>query len=130
MTEVVHFSETIEPCGAEVCNWEKLNEIKQKKGALSYLGNHMDDEHRDVFAVFGAFPWRYCVKISLERRGGKVMTKAEIRQLETERLVCESNSAKERLVRIAQELREIGANRKARTLEILIERLEVWQTTN
>ena len=50
------------------------------------------------------------------------MKDAEIRNLQ-----MDANVAKERLMRIADELREIGAIRKANTLETIIEKLEIWQ---
>lgn len=46
---------------------------------------------------------------------------------EIERIKSEVNPAKERLMRAADELREIGAVREANTLETIIERLEIWQ---
>lgn len=46
-----------------------------------------------------------------------------------EKLLSEANSAKHKLIRIEDELRTIGAERKANTLSKIIERLESWQNT-
>ena len=49
------------------------------------------------------------------------------KSFEIAELKSETNVAKERLMRIADELREIGANREAGSLETIIEKLEIWQ---
>lgn len=59
---------------------------------------------------------------NIRKKGKKKMKDAEIRNLQ-----MDANVAKERLMRIADELREIGAIRKANTLETIIEKLEIWQ---
>ena len=53
----------------------------------------------------------------------------EDKERETERLKSEANTAKERLMRIASELYEIGNTREAARLDKIIERLEIWQNT-
>lgn len=40
-----------------------------------------------------------------------------------------ANSPKEKLMQVADELYEIGAIRKAKSLETIIEKLEKWQNT-
>lgn len=42
-------------------------------------------------------------------------------------LKAEANTAKERLMRIADELREKGGMREANSLETIIEKLKIWQ---
>lgn len=56
------------------------------------------------------------------------MTKEEKNQ-KIEQLTSEANYAKDRLSRIEDELREIGAIRKADSLSTLIWKLERWQHT-
>lgn len=51
------------------------------------------------------------------------MTKRE----QIEELKEEANVAKDRLIRIMYELEDIGAIREARSLETIIEKLEIWQ---
>ena len=46
-----------------------------------------------------------------------------------EELLSSANDAKYSLIRIEDELRTIGAERKANTLSKIIERLESWQNT-
>ena len=46
-----------------------------------------------------------------------------------ENLQYEANSPKEALMRIADELYEVGATRKAKSLETIVMKLEVWQNT-
>ena len=62
-----------------------------------------------------------CVK-----RKCKIMTKEE-KFIEVQILKGDANVAKERLMRIASHLHEIGANKEANSLETLIEKLEIWQ---
>lgn len=54
------------------------------------------------------------------------MTAAEKRK-EIELLKSSANEAKDRLVRIMYELRSIGSNREANSLETIICKLESWQ---
>lgn len=51
------------------------------------------------------------------------MTKRE----QIEELKEEANVAKDRLIKIMYELEDIGAIREARSLETIIEKLEIWQ---
>lgn len=51
------------------------------------------------------------------------MTKRE----QTEELKEEANVAKDRLIKIMYEIEDIGAIREARSLETIIEKLEIWQ---
>ena len=44
-----------------------------------------------------------------------------------EELKEEANVAKDRLIKIMYELEDIGAIREARSLETIIEKLEIWQ---
>lgn len=46
---------------------------------------------------------------------------------EIQNIKSEANSAKEKLIRAADELREIGAIREAKSLETIIMKLEQWQ---
>ena len=46
---------------------------------------------------------------------------------EIERLKASANTAKSRLMEIAWKLEEEGARREARSLETIIEKLEIWQ---
>ena len=41
----------------------------------------------------------------------------------------DANSPKENLMRIVDELYEVGAIRKAKSLETIVEKLEIWQHT-
>lgn len=54
------------------------------------------------------------------------MTTAEKRK-EIESLKSSANEAKSRLIRIMYNLRDIGANRDANSLETIIYKLESWQ---
>ena len=54
------------------------------------------------------------------------MTTEEKRK-EVDALKSSANEAKDRLVRIMYDLREIGANREANGLQSVIIRLETWQ---
>ena len=54
------------------------------------------------------------------------MTKEE-KFIEVQILKGDAYVAKERLMRIASHLHEIGANKEANSLETLIEKLEIWQ---
>lgn len=56
------------------------------------------------------------------------MTKAE-REHEKERYISEANVAKERLDRIAEQLDELGYERKAKSLMTIVYRIEEWQHT-
>lgn len=64
MKEVKHFHNTEIKCSAFVCDWIELNKLNdESKDFFKYLGNYMDDDNNTVWAVFGEFPKRYCVKI-------------------------------------------------------------------
>lgn len=69
--------------------------------------------------------------MTLLQKGQRTMKerKTNNRWFEIAELQTEANSPKERLMRIADELREIGAIRKANSLETIIEKLEIWQNT-
>lgn len=54
------------------------------------------------------------------------MTKQE-KQGEVKRKQMEANSAKDRLISIRNDLEEIGAKRKAKSLDRIIRDLEIWQ---
>lgn len=51
------------------------------------------------------------------------------RRAEVARLQQDANTAKDRLCQISSELRCIGAIRKAKSLETIIEKLEHWQNS-
>ena len=55
------------------------------------------------------------------------MTKAEKLTETIMALKSEANVAKNRLMLIENDLREIGAKREANSLSTLIEKLEIWQ---
>ena len=55
------------------------------------------------------------------------MTSAEKRR-EVASLKSSATEAKSRLIRIMYDLRDIGANREANSLETIICKLESWQT--
>ena len=48
---------------------------------------------------------------------------------EYRRVINEANEAKDRLYRIANQLEELGYNRKAKSLMTLIYKIETWQNT-
>lgn len=48
---------------------------------------------------------------------------------EYKRVINEANEAKDRLYRIANQLEELGYNRKAKSLMTLIYKIETWQNT-
>ena len=61
---VKHFHEAVIKCSAKVVDWATLNKLNDKaEKFFEYLGNYMDDDSNTVWAVFGDFPVRYCVKI-------------------------------------------------------------------
>ena len=51
----------------------------------------------------------------------------EDKQKTIRRAQSEANAAKDRLIQICNDLYEVGAVRKAKSLEIIICRLESWQ---
>lgn len=54
----------------------------------------------------------------------------EDRKREVERIKGDANTAKEKLMRLVDELIEAGAVREAVRLEKIVERLEIWQNTD
>lgn len=48
---------------------------------------------------------------------------------EIERAIAEANEAKDRLMRIAWKLEELGAERKAKSCMTLVYKIETWQNT-
>jgi hypothetical protein len=61
---IKHFHDTEISCSAELVDWAKLNQLNDKAANFfEYLGNYMDDDSTSVYALFGDFPKRYCVKI-------------------------------------------------------------------
>ena len=53
--------------------------------------------------------------------------KAQERREQTEQIKSEANSPKERLIELVYKLEEIGNKRAAKSLEQIIEKLEIWQ---
>ena len=49
--------------GANVVDWAELNRIRYRAGEAAYLGNFMDDDSLNVWALFGIEEERYCVLI-------------------------------------------------------------------
>lgn len=65
MREVKHFHNSEIKCSAQVVDWAELEKLNDEAhNFFKYLGNFTDDESNTVFALFGDFPKRYCLKIS------------------------------------------------------------------
>lgn len=64
LKEVKHFHDSEMKCSALVADWAELNKLNDRsENFFEYLGNYMDDDSNTVWALFGDFPIKYCVKI-------------------------------------------------------------------
>ena len=64
MKDVKHFHDTEIRCSAIVVDWATLNKLNNKSADFfEYLGNYFEDGTTNVYALFGDFPKRYCIKI-------------------------------------------------------------------